>query len=113
MTVLKLGLVASLALATAMIGGVPAFAADTPAPAAAAPAAHVQKAAATKAPAAPSARQQHNEALQTALKTAGEDVTVDGRIGKKTLAALKDYQQKHGLKATGHFDKATVKALGV
>ena len=109
MTVLKLGLVASLALATAMIGGVPAFAADTPA----APAAHVHKAAAPKAPAAPSARQQHNEALQSALKAAGEDVTVDGRIGKKTLAALKNYQQKHGLKATGHFDKATVKALGV
>lgn len=57
--------------------------------------------------------------LQTALVALGYDLGtygagkngVDGDFGKKTLAAVKDLQEKAGLSATGVFDTATYKAL--
>ena len=51
--------------------------------------------------------------VQTALNANGAQLTVDGRMGSKTVAALKDYQQQHKLKVTGRPDTATAKSLGV
>lgn len=39
--------------------------------------------------------------LQTSLKNAGYNIDVDGSFGPQTLAAVKDYQQKHGLTVDG------------
>jgi peptidoglycan hydrolase-like protein with peptidoglycan-binding domain len=69
--------------------------------------------------AAPAAKPKKNAALsrtrvehvQTALAQSGEDVPIDGLWGPKTSEALKDFQKSHGLKATGHLNHATVKAL--
>jgi len=52
-------------------------------------------------------------ALQEALNKNGATLKVDGRMGKNTRAALKDYQSKNGLKATGKLDKATRAKLGL
>ena len=38
---------------------------------------------------------------------------VDGVFGAETREALKDFQQKKGLKATGYVDKQTMAALGI
>jgi peptidoglycan hydrolase-like protein with peptidoglycan-binding domain len=57
--------------------------------------------------------QQRVAKVQMALNASGAQVTVDGKWGPKTAAALKAYQQGHGLKPTGHIDSATAKALGV
>lgn len=51
------------------------------------------------------------EQVQGALQRAGEQVATDGIWGPKTAAALKDFQQKHGLAATGHLDRATRQQL--
>lgn len=53
------------------------------------------------------------EAIQSALKSNGEDVAPDGVWGPKTVAALRDFQQKQGLKATGHMDRATALKLNL
>ncbi|HLI12326.1 MAG TPA: peptidoglycan-binding domain-containing protein [Alphaproteobacteria bacterium] len=53
------------------------------------------------------------KSLQDALNKQGASLTVDGKMGPKTRAALKSFQQAHGLKATGHVDKATKAALGM
>jgi len=55
----------------------------------------------------------HVKAIQTALNSNGEQLAVDGRWGPKSRAALKDFQQKNGLKPTGHADKATMEKLKV
>jgi peptidoglycan hydrolase-like protein with peptidoglycan-binding domain len=121
-----------LAMATSLMA-VPAFAqAPAAAPAAPAPAAPVPAAPApaTPAPAAPSTsgasapapaagakthaamgRGQRVERVQTALNANGAQLTVDGKMGPKTSAALMDFQKAHGLKATGHVDKETMAAL--
>ncbi len=52
-------------------------------------------------------------AIQTALNKNGAMLKADGMMGMKTRAALKKFQSKHGLKATGYANKATLKALGV
>jgi murein L,D-transpeptidase YcbB/YkuD len=53
-------------------------------------------------------------AMQQALKDKGHDPgPIDGVMGPRTQAALKDYQQKEGLKATGRWDDATAAKLGV
>ncbi len=103
----------------------------TPAPAAAAPAApapapSAAPAPATAAPAAAAPMQaththaagthamthsQRVERLQTALNANGATLTVDGKMGPKTRAALEAFQTAHGLKATGQVDKATIAAL--
>lgn len=51
--------------------------------------------------------------VQNALTGKGYTVKADGIWGKKTRAALKDFQKKNGLKATGHPDAKTLAALGV
>ena len=55
----------------------------------------------------------HVKAIQEALDKAGAKLKADGLMGKKTEGALKAFQAKHGLKATGTANKATLKALGV
>ena len=52
------------------------------------------------------------KAVQQALKDKGHDPgEVDGAMGPKTEAALRDYQQKEGLKATGTADADTMAKL--
>jgi peptidoglycan hydrolase-like protein with peptidoglycan-binding domain len=53
----------------------------------------------------------HIEAIQAALDNNGEKVDVDGRWGPKTVAAVKDFQQHHGLPASGRADKTTIAQL--
>src|SRR5215475_6781808 len=54
------------------------------------------------------------KAVQQALKDQGHDPgAIDGVMGPKTQAALRDYQQKQGLKATGRLDAETSAKLGV
>ena len=53
-------------------------------------------------------------AAQQALKDKGMDPgAVDGVMGPKTQAALRDYQKKEGLKETGRLDAETMSKLGV
>lgn len=51
--------------------------------------------------------------LQTALNGQGYQIKADGLMGKKTRHALKDFQKKNGLKASGRLDKATKAKLGL
>jgi peptidoglycan hydrolase-like protein with peptidoglycan-binding domain len=54
------------------------------------------------------------KAVQQALKDKGHDPgDVDGKMGPKTRQALREYQQKEGLKATGRLDNETASKLGV
>jgi hypothetical protein len=53
------------------------------------------------------------KAAQSALKRGGAKVSVDGNMGPKTRAALRDYQAKNGLQATGLLDGVTRQKLGV
>ncbi len=53
-------------------------------------------------------------AAQQALHDQGFDPgPVDGRMGPRTSSALRDYQTKQGLTATGQLDDATMDKLGV
>ena len=52
--------------------------------------------------------------VQEALKAKGNDPgPIDGRMGSKTGAALKAFQQANGLKATGQMDNQTAEKLGI
>jgi peptidoglycan hydrolase-like protein with peptidoglycan-binding domain len=54
------------------------------------------------------------KAAQQALKDKGHDPgAVDGVMGPKTQAALRDFQGKEGLKTTGRLDTDTMSKLGV
>jgi peptidoglycan hydrolase-like protein with peptidoglycan-binding domain len=54
------------------------------------------------------------KAAQQALKDKGHDPgPVDGVMGPKTQAALKDFQSKEGITATGQLDAETMSKLGV
>ncbi|PYN05043.1 MAG: peptidoglycan-binding protein, partial [Candidatus Rokuibacteriota bacterium] len=54
------------------------------------------------------------KAIQQALKDQGHDPgDIDGIMGPKTQAALRDYQEKQGLKSTGRLDAETSAKLGV
>jgi pentapeptide MXKDX repeat protein len=54
------------------------------------------------------------KAVQQALKDKGHDPgAVDGVMGPKTRAALKDFQKKEGMKDTGRLDRDTLSKLGV
>lgn len=55
--------------------------------------------------------QKHIASVQQALNGNGAKLAVDGKWGPKTEAALKQFQQQHGLKATGHLDHATREQL--
>jgi peptidoglycan hydrolase-like protein with peptidoglycan-binding domain len=91
----------------AVLATVTAFAAlaQTPAPAQNAPAMMSHK--------APAMSRTRIEAIQGALKNNGEDVAPDGIWGPKTVAALRDFQKKQGLHATGHMDRATAMKLNL
>jgi len=49
--------------------------------------------------------------VQRSLKAVGYDVAIDGQFGPKTLAALQNFQQQHGLAQSGKADSATLQAL--
>ncbi len=54
------------------------------------------------------------EQAQKKLTELGYDPgPIDGKIGKKTTATLKSFQQDNGLTATGELDKATKEKLGI
>jgi peptidoglycan hydrolase-like protein with peptidoglycan-binding domain len=57
--------------------------------------------------------QQKVAKVQMALNSNGAELTVDGKWGPKTSAALKSFQVSHHEKPTGKMDAATAKALGV
>jgi peptidoglycan hydrolase-like protein with peptidoglycan-binding domain len=51
---------------------------------------------------------------QEKLSAAGHDVgQPDGKIGPKTQAALKEFQEKEGLQASGRLDSETLAALEI
>ncbi|MGH6622041.1 MAG: peptidoglycan-binding domain-containing protein [Alphaproteobacteria bacterium] len=63
-------------------------------------------------------RMSHNaetiKQVQTKLKEQGHDVgEADGKMGPKTMAGLKAFQQSKNMKATGQLDQQTMAALGV
>ena len=117
-----------LAMATALLAA-PGFAQTpaapaapvpaAPAPAATAPAASAPSSSGATATAPAAVAKTHTamgrgarvSSLQTSLNANGAQLTVDGKMGPKTSAALMDFQKAHGLKATGHVDKATMDAL--
>ena len=54
------------------------------------------------------------KSIQTALnRKEHAHLAVDGKMGHATEIALKKFQKTHGLKPTGHPDKATDHALGM
>jgi peptidoglycan hydrolase-like protein with peptidoglycan-binding domain len=54
------------------------------------------------------------KAAQQALKDKGHDPgTVDGKMGPKTQAALRDFQKAQGIEASGRLDTKTTQALGM
>jgi peptidoglycan hydrolase-like protein with peptidoglycan-binding domain len=60
------------------------------------------------------ANREQVKAAQQALKDKGHDPgAVDGMMGPKTQAALRDFQGKEGLKTTGRLDTDTMSKLGV
>lgn len=53
-------------------------------------------------------------AAQQALKDKGRDPgVIDGKMGRRTRAALADYQKAEGLKVTGRLDEDTRAKLGM
>lgn len=52
-------------------------------------------------------------AVQQALNKAGFQVQEDGLMGPKTKSALKEFQKKNALKATGKIDKPTLDKMGI
>jgi peptidoglycan hydrolase-like protein with peptidoglycan-binding domain len=51
---------------------------------------------------------------QEKLSAAGMDTgPADGKLGPKTQAAVKEYQQSKGIQASGKLDQQTLAALGV
>src|SRR6185312_15983363 len=50
--------------------------------------------------------------LQSVLNSRGEHLTVDGVFGRRTEKAVKDFQARSGLKATGQVDSSTWSILG-
>jgi peptidoglycan DL-endopeptidase CwlO len=51
------------------------------------------------------------KSAQEALNKNGASLTVDGKMGPKTVAAVKSFQKTHGLKTTGRLDAKTKSAL--
>jgi peptidoglycan hydrolase-like protein with peptidoglycan-binding domain len=54
------------------------------------------------------------KAAQQALKDKGHDPgSIDGKMGPKTQAALRDFQKAEGMEATGRLDMKTMQSLGM
>lgn len=54
------------------------------------------------------------KAAQQALKDKGHDPgMVDGKMGAKTQAAIRDFQKAQGMEATGRLDMKTMQSLGM
>lgn len=51
--------------------------------------------------------------IQTALNKAGANLKADGKMGKGTRRAIREYQKSNKLKVTGNADDATLKSLGL
>lgn len=51
--------------------------------------------------------------VQTALNQKGERVKVDGIWGPQTAEAVRDFQRKNGLQASGQLDSQTLQKLNV
>jgi murein L,D-transpeptidase YcbB/YkuD len=51
--------------------------------------------------------------IQTALNQKGERVKVDGVWGPQTAQAVRDFQKKNGLQASGQLDDQTLQKLNV
>jgi peptidoglycan hydrolase-like protein with peptidoglycan-binding domain len=51
--------------------------------------------------------------LQRALNNHGNHLKVDGIMGSNTRSALKKYQRKNGMQATGQPNSQTMQSLGV
>jgi len=105
-----------LAIATCLLAApgfaqAPAAPATSAPPAAAAPAAPSSATPTTGAKTHAMGRMERVEKLQAALNAKGAALTVDGKMGPKTHAALMDFQKAHGLKTTGRPDKETIAAL--
>jgi peptidoglycan hydrolase-like protein with peptidoglycan-binding domain len=60
-----------------------------------------------QAPAEPTIDVPSVSQIQTALKNAGYSVSVDGKMGKQTRKAVKDFQKANGLDADGKVGKKT------
>jgi peptidoglycan hydrolase-like protein with peptidoglycan-binding domain len=63
--------------------------------------------------AAPGVEQSTIKQAQEKLSSQGLDVTADGVLGPKTQAAVKEFQKKEGIQASGQLDQETLAALGV
>jgi peptidoglycan hydrolase-like protein with peptidoglycan-binding domain len=116
MNVRTLALTASLLAVAGLVGCSSSDEKTAPPPPAPAPAPVAAPAAPPPPP--PPAKPMHAQPsraakVQTALNANGAQLSVDGRMGPKTVAAVKAFQQQHKLKATGKVDSATAKALGV
>jgi peptidoglycan hydrolase-like protein with peptidoglycan-binding domain len=62
---------------------------------------------------APGMDQSAIKQAQEKLSSKGHDVQADGVLGPKTQAALKEFQEKEGIQASGRLDQETLAALGV
>jgi peptidoglycan hydrolase-like protein with peptidoglycan-binding domain len=52
--------------------------------------------------------------IQQALQDKGQNVgEIDGIMGPRTQAALRQYQQSQGMQATGRVDRQTISSLGL
>jgi peptidoglycan hydrolase-like protein with peptidoglycan-binding domain len=68
----------------------------------------------SRMPSAGTGDRERVKAVQQALKDKGYDPgAVDGVMGPRTRAALKDFQKKEGVKDTGRLDQETLAKLGV
>jgi peptidoglycan hydrolase-like protein with peptidoglycan-binding domain len=105
-----LGLIAAVAVSTSLAAcsSHEQEAAATPPPAAQAPQPVTPPTSAPQAMSAPRV-----DVVQRALNANGAHLTVDGRVGPKTEAALRNFQRQHNLPVTGRPDSATITALGI
>ena len=84
-----------------------------PAKEATTPAKHGKAHAKKVAKAAKPAPDEKVKAAQEALEKDGFKIKATGVMNKKTVAAIKKYQKKNGLKVTGKLDDETAAKLGV